>query len=422
MTHLTYRDDHLFVEGVAVLDIAGAVGSPCYIYSKRALCSAFTSFCEALPPAEGLICYAVKANGNLALLSVLAGLGAGFDIVSQGELERVVAAGGDASRVVFSGIGKTEAEMRRALALGIRCFNVESLPELVRLNAVAEGMGLRAPVSLRVNPDVDARTHPYIATGLKENKFGLPISEAVALYRKAESFRGLRFVGVDCHIGSQLTELRPFADALDRVLPEVRRLRELGLDLEHIDVGGGLGIRYQEENPPTVQAYVGLIKDRLAAHDVRGMQLLLEPGRALVAASGILVARVEYLKETADKRFAIVDAGMNDLIRPALYGAWQRVIPVRKRPDKGLLYDVVGPVCESADVLGRARSLAVKAGDFLAVCDAGAYGFSMSSQYNARPRPPEVLVDGDRFDVVRDRETYEDLMRGERVPRSRDGL
>lgn len=416
----SYRDDRLFVEGVAVADIAATVGSPCYIYSQRELCSAFGSFREALDPEEDLVCYAVKANGNVALLSVLAGLGAGFDIVSQGELERVVAAGGDPGRVVFSGVGKTEAEMRRALTLGIRCFNVESRPELTRLNALAEGMGLKAPVSLRVNPDVDARTHPYIATGLKENKFGLPIAEAIALYGQAASFRGLRFVGVDCHIGSQLTELRPFADALDRVLPEVRRLREAGMDLEHIDVGGGLGIRYQDETPPSVQAYVGLIKERLAAHGLRGTNVLLEPGRALVAASGILVTAIEYLKETADKRFAIVDAGMNDLIRPALYGAWQRIIPVRKRSDQELSYDVVGPVCESADVLGRERSLAIKAGDLLAVCDAGAYGFSMSSQYNARPRAPEVLVDGGRFHVIRDRETYEDLMRGEHIPRSRD--
>ncbi len=422
MTSFAYRDDRLFVEGVAVAEIAATVGSPCYIYSKHALCSAFRSFREALGPEEGLICYAVKANGNLALLSVLASLGAGFDIVSQGELERVVAAGGDASRVVFSGVGKTEAEMRRALALGIHCFNVESLPELVRLNAVAEAMGLKAPVSLRVNPDVDARTHPYIATGLKENKFGLPIAEAIALYGKGASFRGLRFVGVDCHIGSQLTDLRPFADALDRVLPEVRRLREAGMDLEHIDVGGGLGICYQDETPPSVQAYVGLIKERLAAHGLGGMNVLLEPGRALVAASGILVTAIEYLKETADKRFAIVDAGMNDLIRPALYGAWQRIIAVRKRPDQELLYDVVGPVCESADVLGRERSLAVKAGDILAVCDAGAYGFSMSSQYNARPRPPEVLVDGERFYIIRERETYEDLMRKEHIPRFRDDV
>lgn len=422
MTSFAYRDDRLFVEGVAVAEIAATVGSPCYIYSKHALCSAFRSFREALGPEEGLICYAVKANGNLALLSVLASLGAGFDIVSQGELERVVAAGGDASRVVFSGVGKTEAEMRRALALGIHCFNVESLPELVRLNAVAEAMGLKAPVSLRVNPDVDARTHPYIATGLKENKFGLPIAEAIALYGKGASFRGLRFVGVDCHIGSQLTDLRPFADALDRVLPEVRRLREAGMDLEHIDVGGGLGICYQDETPPSVQAYVGLIKERLAAHGLGGMNVLLEPGRALVAASGILVTAIEYLKETADKRFAIVDAGMNDLIRPALYGAWQRIIAVRKRPDQELLYDVVGPVCESADVLGRERSLAVKAGDVLAVCDAGAYGFSMSSQYNARPRPPEVLVDGERFYIIRERETYEDLMRKEHIPRFRDDV
>ncbi|MHB8254284.1 MAG: diaminopimelate decarboxylase [Acidiferrobacter sp.] len=422
MANFEYQGDHLYAEEVAIADVVAAVGSPCYLYTKRGLSLAFQAFEQALGSDNGLICYAVKANGNLALLAILAELGAGFDIVSQGELERVVAAGGDPARVVFSGVGKTEAEMRRALALGIKCFNVESVPELVRLNALAESMGVRAPVSLRVNPDVDARTHPYIATGLKENKFGLPLAEAMALYRRGASFPGLRFIGVDCHIGSQLTELRPFADALDRVLPAVQDLRRDGVTLEHIDVGGGLGIRYRDEQPPTVSAYVGLIRERLATHGLKDLGLILEPGRSLVAASGILVTRVEYLKETLDKRFAIVDAGMNDLLRPALYGAWQNVIPVAKRPEAGLEYDVVGPVCESADVFGRGRRLAVEAGDLLAICDAGAYGFAMSSQYNARPRPPEVLVDGSEFHVVRTRETYEDLMRGECVVRTAANL
>ena len=422
MASFEYLGDSLFAEELSIADIIAVVGSPCYLYSKRGLSEAFHAFRRALGSDGSLICYAVKANGNLAILAILAELGAGFDIVSQGELERVVAAGGDPARVVFSGVGKTEAEMRRALTLGIKCFNVESVPELIRLNVVAESLGVRAPVSLRVNPDVDARTHPYIATGLKENKFGLPITEAMTLYRQGASFPGLRFVGVDCHIGSQLTELRPFADALDRILPEVQALRYAGVTLEHIDVGGGLGIRYRDEQPPTVQAYVDLLKDRLAAHGLEDLGLVLEPGRALVAASGVLVTRVEYLKETADKRFAIVDAGMNDLIRPALYGAWQNMIPVKKRPETGLEYDVVGPVCESADVLGHKRKLAIEAGDLLAICDAGAYGFAMSSQYNARPRPPEVLVDATRFDVVRDRETYQDLMRGERIPSLVDNL
>ncbi|HUW99015.1 MAG TPA: diaminopimelate decarboxylase [Acidiferrobacter sp.] len=422
MASFEYLDDRLFVEETSVADVVAAVGSPCYLYSKRGLAGAYEAFREALGSGSDLICYAVKANGNLALLAILAELGAGFDIVSQGELERVVAAGGDPGRVVFSGVGKTEREMRRALTLGIRCFNVESVPELVRLNAVAGSLGVRAPVSLRVNPDVDARTHPYIATGLKENKFGLPITEAMALYREGASFPSLRFVGVDCHIGSQLTELRPFADALDRILPEVRGLRDSGVVLDHIDMGGGLGIRYRDEQPPTVQAYVELLRERLAAHDLENLSLVLEPGRALVAASGILVTRIEYLKETADKRFAIVDAGMNDLLRPALYEAWQDVIPVKRRSGVGLQYDVVGPVCESADVLGYERMLTIKTGDLLAVCDAGAYGFAMSSQYNARPRPPEVLVDGTHFHVVRDRETYEDLMRGEHIPSLVDDL
>lgn len=422
MAQLQYRGDHLYVEEVAVADVVATTGSPCYIYSKRGISEAFRAFQGALGDRDGLVCYAVKANANLAVLATLAALGAGFDIVSQGELERVMAAGGDPGRVVFSGVGKTESEMRRALSLGIHCFNVESIPELWRLNAVALSMGRRAPVSLRVNPDVDAHTHPYIATGLKENKFGLPIAEAIAWYHKRASFPALDFIGVDCHIGSQLTDLRPFADALDRVLPAVRDLRQAGVPLQHLDVGGGLGIRYRDERPPSVQAYVDLIKERLAAYGMADMAVILEPGRALVAASGALVTRIEYLKETAEKRFAIVDAGMNDLIRPALYGAWQDIIPVLRRPETGLEYDVVGPVCESADVLGRGRRLTVKPEDLLAICDAGAYGFAMSSQYNARPRAAEILVDGSEFHVVRDRETYHDLMRGERIPATAGAL
>jgi len=415
MNPFSYCKDELFVEDVALADIARVVGSPCYVYSKAGLKAAYRSFHEALAPQGGLICYAVKANGNLAILAVLAGMGAGFDIVSQGELERVLAAGGDPRRVVFSGVGKTEAEMRRALEVGIRCFNVESVPELTRLNAVAGSMNTIAPVSLRVNPDVDAGTHPYIATGLRDNKFGLPLAEAMTWYRQAASFPHLRFIGIDCHIGSQLTELRPFADALDRVLPEVVALAESGLTLHHIDVGGGLGIRYRDERPPSIEDYVALMRERLAAYGLSDSELVLEPGRALVASSGILLTRIEYIKETAEKRFAIVDAGMNDLIRPALYGAWQDVIPVLVRKGRAREYDVVGPVCESADIFGRGRRLTVETGDLLGICDAGAYGFAMSSQYNARPRPAEVLVDGGRFQVVRARETFEDLMRGERM-------
>ncbi len=417
MSGFDYRDDRLFVEDVALADIVGAVGSPCYVYSRQVLTDAYRAFAEALGAQRSLVCYAVKANGNLALLATLADLGAGFDIVSQGELERVLAAGGDPARVVFSGVGKTEAEMRRALEVGIRCFNVESAAELARLDSVAGALGVRAPVSLRVNPDVDAGTHPYIATGLKENKFGIPLAEAAACYGQAARYTHLSFVGIDCHIGSQLTELRPFADALDRVLPEAARLRRAGLPLTHIDVGGGLGVRYRDERPPTIAAYVALVRDRLAAHGLQDLELVLEPGRALVAAAGVLATRVEYIKETQAKRFAIVDAGMNDLIRPALYGAWQNLTAARRRPGPAREYDVVGPVCESADTFGRGRMLAIEPGAVLVIGAAGSYGFAMSSQYNARPRPAEVLVDGARFHVVRRRETYEDLMRGERVVR-----
>ncbi len=418
MSAFSYRDEQLCVEDVAVADIASAVGSPCYVYSRRALTDAYRMFREALDTQPSLICYAVKANGNLALLATLADLGAGFDIVSQGELERVLAAGGDPARVVFSGVGKTENEMRRALEVGIRCFNVESSAELARLNGIAGALGVRAPVSLRVNPDVDAGTHHYIATGLKENKFGIPLAEAVACYREGSRYAHLSFVGIDCHIGSQLTDLRPFSDALDRVLPEVVRLRQAGVALTHVDVGGGLGVRYRDECPPTIAAYVALVRERLAAHGLDELELILEPGRALVAAAGVLVTRIEYIKETDVRRFAIVDAGMNDLIRPALYGAWQSVTAARRRAGPVREYDVVGPVCESADVFGRGRPLAVEPGDILVIGEAGAYGFAMSSQYNARPRPAEVLVDGARFHVVRRRETYEDLMRGETVVRA----
>ncbi len=418
MSAFSYRDEQLCVEDVALADIVSAVGSPCYVYSRRALTDAYRMFREALDTQPSLICYAVKANGNLALLATLADLGAGFDIVSQGELERVLAAGGDPARVVFSGVGKTENEMRRALEVGIRCFNVESSAELARLNGIAGALGVRAPVSLRVNPDVDAGTHHYIATGLKENKFGIPLAEALACYREGSRYAHLSFVGIDCHIGSQLTDLRPFSDALDRVLPEVVRLRQAGVALTHVDVGGGLGVRYRDECPPTIAAYVALVRERLAAHGLDELELILEPGRALVAAAGVLVTRIEYIKETDVRRFAIVDAGMNDLIRPALYGAWQSVTAARRRAGPVREYDVVGPVCESADVFGRGRPLAVEPGDILVIGEAGAYGFAMSSQYNARPRPAEVLVDGARFHVVRRRETYEDLMRGETVVRA----
>ncbi|MDA8360473.1 MAG: diaminopimelate decarboxylase [Gammaproteobacteria bacterium] len=421
MDALNYRHGELFVEDVALARIAEAVGTPCYVYAKNQLSAAYRAFATALG-GHGLVCYAVKANSNLAILATFAALGAGFDIVSAGELERVIAAGGDPRRVVFSGVGKTAAEIERALACDIKCFNVESPAELERLEAIAGRAGKSAPVSLRVNPDVDAGTHPYIATGLKENKFGIPLNEAAALYGDAARYPHLRFVGVDCHIGSQLTDLRPFADALDRVLPLVRQLRAQGLPVEHVDVGGGLGIRYRDERPPGVAAYVGQMRERLVAHGLADLSLLLEPGRALVAAAGTLLARVEYLKSTDTRHFAIIDAGMNDLIRPALYGAFQAIQAVRDPGDAPTLdYDVVGPVCESADVFGRGRRLHLAPGDLLVVRDAGAYGFAMSSQYNSRPRAAEVLVDGARFRVVRTRETLADLWRGESVSGAETG-
>lgn len=416
MDHFSYRHGTLCADDVPLTAIAEAVGTPCYVYVQNGIIEAFAAFRRALADTSNLICYAVKANGTLAVLATLAGQGAGFDIVSGGELERVLAAGGDPAQVVFSGVGKTAAEMRRALDLGIRCFNVESRPELDRLEAIAAACGRPAPVSLRVNPDVDAHTHPHIATGRRDSKFGIPLSAAADLYRQRHHYPHCRFIGIDCHIGSQLTSLQPFAAALDHVLPLVSALDAEGLHLTHIDVGGGLGIRYQHEQPPPIDVYVAMVCARLAAHGLAGRTLVFEPGRALVAASGVLVTQVQYLKGEDPRRFAVVDAGMNDFIRPALYGAWQEIQTVCEHPATDCEYDIVGPVCESADVFGRGRRLTVAAGDLLAVRDAGAYGFAMSSQYNARPRPAEVWVDGARFAVVRERETIADLMRGEHWP------
>ncbi|HEB77316.1 MAG TPA: diaminopimelate decarboxylase, partial [Methylothermaceae bacterium] len=360
-----------------------------------------------------LICYAVKANSNLAVLNLLARLGSGFDIVSVGELERVLHAGGDPAKIVFSGVGKREDELRRALQVGIRCFNVEVPGELDRLNRIAGELGVCAPVSLRVNPDVDAKTHPYIATGLKENKFGIDVGLAFAEYCRAAEMPHLRIVGIDCHIGSQLTGLSPFLDALDRLLELVERLEARGIRLQHIDLGGGLGIRYRDEEPPEPGDYVSALLERLGRRD---WEILLEPGRAVAGNAGILVIRVEYLKQTPAKWFAIVDAAMNDLLRPALYHAWQEIVAVRPRQDVPVReYDVVGPVCETGDFLGRDRALALAEGDLLAVRSAGAYGFTMSSNYNSRPRPPEILVDGNQAHLVRQRESLEDLWRREQV-------
>ncbi|WP_348673163.1 diaminopimelate decarboxylase [uncultured Abyssibacter sp.] len=413
MDHFNLRNGVLHAEAVPVPDIVAAHGTPCFIYSRATLTRHYRVFDEALAGLDHLVCYAVKANSNLGVLNVLARLGSGFDIVSVGELERVLEAGGDAAKTVFSGVGKTAAEMERALEVGIKCFNVESLPELERLNAVATAHGVRAPVSLRINPDVDAGTHPYIATGLKDNKFGIDIGDADRAFDLARDLPALDIFGLDCHIGSQLTTLPPFIDALDRLLVLLDRLAERGIAIRHLDLGGGLGIRYQAEEPPLPQAYAEAIRDKLAD---RGLEILIEPGRAIAGNAGILVTRVEFLKQQPEKRFAIVDAAMNDLIRPTLYNAWQNIVPVQPRDDIPMhRYDIVGPVCESGDWLGRDRDLAIAAGDLLAVRSAGAYGFTMSSNYNSRPRAAEVMVDDDQVHLVRAREALTDLWRGELV-------
>ena len=403
MNTFTYRDGRLFAENVAVHDVVESVGSPCYVYSRAHIEGRWRAFDSAFGARAHMVCYAVKANSNLGLLRLLTKLGSGFDIVSVGELERVLAAGGHPSQIVFSGVGKGVHEIERALEVGIHCFNVESEAELVRLNEVAARTGHRAAVSLRVNPDVDAKTHPYISTGLKDNKFGIAMEHARAAYHVATKLSHLRIIGLDCHIGSQLTTLAPFVDALERVLVLVDQLVADGIVLTHLDLGGGLGIRYRDEQPPEPKDYVATLLKTLNAHGdkYKALRLLIEPGRAIVGNAGLLVTRVQYLKHSDSKNFAIVDAAMNDLMRPALYDAWQEIIPVTPRAGDAKPYDVVGPVCESGDFLGLDRALNLHAGDLLAICSAGAYGSSMSSNYNTRPRVPEVLVDGDRFHVVR---------------------
>jgi diaminopimelate decarboxylase len=416
MDHFAYRDGALFAEDVPVADIAARFKTPCYVYSAATLTRHYQVFDAALARIDHDICFAVKANGNIGVLGLLADLGSGFDIVSVGELERVITAGGDPARVVFSGVGKRIDEIERALEVGIACFNVESEAELVRIDAVARRLGTIAPVSLRVNPDVDAGTHPYIATGLKENKFGIAIERAEALYAQAADMDGLVPVGVDCHIGLQLTTLAPFRDAIGRILELIDHLAARGIELAHIDVGGGLGVRYRDETPPTPAEYASAIAGMVAD---RGLKVRLEPGRVLAANAGILVTRVELLKPgatAADKDFAVVDAAMNDLIRPALYAGWHDVVPVdRNAPGREARnWDIVGPICETGDFLAQGRELALAAGDLLAVRTAGAYGFTMASNYNARPRAAEVIVTGDRVHEVRARESVADLMRGER--------
>ncbi|MES2720512.1 MAG: diaminopimelate decarboxylase [Pseudomonadota bacterium] len=409
MSTLNLRQGQLHLENLPLATLAERFGTPLYVYSRATLEANYLAFDNAFADIEHQVCFAVKANSNLAVLNVLARLGAGFDIVSAGELERVLAAGGDPAKVVFSGLGKTAAEMQRALEVGIACFNVESEAELERLNAVAATLGVKAAVSLRVNPDVDAQTHPYISTGLKENKFGVAIERAPAVYRHIQSLSHLDAVGIDCHIGSQLTSTAPFSDALDRVLAMIDQLAAEGTTLSHIDIGGGLGVCYRDETPPTPAEYAAVLLPRLKA---RGLKVYMEPGRAIAATAGVLLTRVEFLKPTEHKHFAVIDAAMNDLIRPALYSAWMDIVPVTPRGDDtpSECYDIVGPVCETGDFLGKNRDLRLAAGDLLAVTGAGAYGFVMSSNYNTRGRAAEIMVDADQAWQVRRRETVADLL------------
>ncbi|MBN3562422.1 diaminopimelate decarboxylase [Aliamphritea spongicola] len=413
MDNFEYRNGALFAEDVAVSAIAEEFGTPAYIYSRDALERAYLAYAEALEGRDALVCYAVKANSNIAVLNVLARLGAGFDIVSEGELERVLQAGGQADKIVFSGVAKRESEMRRALEVGIHCFNIESEAELDRLNSVAEQMGKVAPISLRVNPDVDAGTHPYISTGLKDNKFGVAIEDAARIYAYANSLSHLSIQGLDCHIGSQLTETAPFIDALDRLLVLIDALAEQGITIQHLDLGGGLGVCYTDEVPPTPQSYIAEVLAKLGD---RPLKLIFEPGRSIAANAGILVTKVEFLKCAEHKNFAIIDAAMNDMIRPSLYSAYMDIIPAQVREEgESRVYDLVGPVCETGDFLGKERTLNIQPGDLLAVCSAGAYGFTMSSNYNSRNRAVEVMVDDNHSHVIRQRETLADQLRGEQL-------
>ena len=408
-----YRNAKLYCESVQLDFIAREFGTPCYVYSRAALVAAFAEFDIAFAGRDHLVCYAVKANSNLAILNLFAGLGSGFDIVSGGELHRVLKAGGDPGKVVFSGVGKRPDEMRVALGAGILCFNVESTAELKVLNQVARDMNKIAPVSLRVNPDVDAKTHPYISTGLKENKFGIPFEEAETVYVSAQSLTNIRVTGLDCHIGSQLTELDPFVAACGKMLGLLDRLESRGLRIDHLDLGGGLGISYSRETPPLAREYVAALSGCVGR---RKQRVLIEPGRALVGNAGLLLTRVEYLKHTPHRDFAIVDAAMNDLMRPALYDAYHEILPViAANADNAIPYQVVGPVCETGDFLGHDRNLALSEGDLLAIMSAGAYGMSMSSNYNTRPRAAEVMVDGDQCHLIRERESLEQLTAQERI-------
>ncbi len=414
MDYFNYQDDgQLWAEDVPLQALAEQYGTPLYVYSRATLERHWKAFDSAVGQHPHLVCYAVKANSNLGVLNTLARLGSGFDIVSGGELERVIAAGGDPKKVVFSGVGKTPAEMKRALELGIKCFNVESEPELERLNKVAGELGVIAPISLRINPDVDAKTHPYISTGLRDNKFGIAFDRAPDVYKFAQSLPNLNVQGIDCHIGSQLTNIDPFIDATDRLLALIDDLKAQGINIRHLDVGGGLGVVYRDELPPQPSDYAKALLGRLENH--QDLELIFEPGRAIAANAGILLTRVEFLKHTEHKNFAIIDAAMNDLMRPALYQAWQDIVPVSPRKGEAQTYDLVGPICETGDFLGKDRALVLQEGDLLAVRSAGAYGFVMSSNYNTRTRAAEVMVDGKQSHLVRQREELNSLWQLEQI-------
>ena len=408
MDFFQYKNEQLYVEDLPVKQLAEEFGTPLYIYSRATLERHWHAFDSALGEHPHLICYAVKANSNIGILNVMAKLGSGFDIVSQGELERVLAAGGEASKVVFSGVAKSRAEIMRALEVGIRCFNVQSVAELHHINQIAGEMGKIAPISLRVNPDVDAHTHPYISTGLKENKFGVSVDEAREVYKLAATLPHVKITGMDCHIGSQLTELQPFLDATDRLIRLIEQLKEDGITLKHLDLGGGLGVTYTDETPPHPSDYAAALLNKLKGYE--NLEIILEPGRAIAANAGILVAKVQYLKSNESRNFAITDTGMNDMIRPALYEAYMNIIEIDRTLEREkAIYDVVGPVCETSDFLGKQRELAIAEGDYIAQRSAGAYGASMSSNYNSRPRTAEVLVDGDKAHLIRRRENLSEL-------------
>ena len=414
MSDFIYKDGQLFAEDVSLLEIAKQYNTPCYVYSNNAIQSRYLEFDSAFTSGQHLLCYAVKANSNISILNTLARLGSGFDIVSIGELFRVLKAGGDPMKVVFSGVGKREDEMKFALEQNIKCFNVESESELLKLNKVAENMGMVAPVSLRVNPDVDAKTHPYIATGLKENKFGIAFESAKVIYEQAANMSNISLIGIGCHIGSQISSLTPFQDALQRLLDLIDELKQLGIELQHVDIGGGLGITYQNEIPPTPTEYVNAVTSITQKRD---LEVIIEPGRSIVGNAGILLTKVEYLNITPFRNFAVIDAAMNDLIRPSLYDSWHEIKCVMQNSNiKENIYDVVGPICETGDFIGKNRSLSLSEGDLLAIFSAGAYGFSMSSNYNSRPRAAEILVDGVKVHEVRRREKLEDLFGGELLP------